>query len=146
LGEHKRRGRRTSEYWVGLGRQLRAGLFGGLGFAAIYCAYVAVLFALRGPVPFERRETTLPAVLATYVASGLLGGFVFGFLYPLRRSLPGQLVVATVIATLVFLNINIARNGFPTGWTRQDWEPVFVLGGLFGIVGTVAMRRSNGQP
>ena len=143
MGEHKRRGRRKSEYRIGLGREVASGLLGGLLFATAYCAYVLVLYALRGPAPFDRRDTTLAAVLTTYAVSGVLGGLVFGLLYPLRRSLPGQLVVSTMIATLVFLNINIARTGFPTRWTGEDWEPVFVLGGLFGIVGTVAMRRNS---
>jgi hypothetical protein len=146
LGEHKRGGRRKSEYRIGLAREVRSGLLGGLGFATLYCAFVVVSYALRGPAPFDRRDTTLAAVLASYAASGLLGGLLFGLLYPLRRSLAGQLVICTVIATLAFLSINIARTGSPTTWTSQDWEPVLVLGGLFGIVGTVAMRRSNDRP
>jgi Mg/Co/Ni transporter MgtE len=135
-----------SEYRAAVGREVRSGALIGLVMAAFYCAYVIILYAVSGPAPFERHHTTLATVLASYAASGLFGGFVYGLLHPLRRALPGQLVVGTVIATLVVLNINIAREGPPTRWTGLEWEPVIVLGLLFGVVGTFAMRRTLSRP
>jgi hypothetical protein len=142
VGEHKRRGPRKSEYWAVLQREVQFGVLFGLIMASLYCAYVTVLYVIAGPSPFERRHTTLVAVLVVYTVSGLGGGLLYGLFHPLRRSLLGQLVVGTLIAMLVFFNIVISRSGLPTTWTRTDWEAVVGLGVLFGVILTFMVRRN----
>ena len=55
-------------------------------------------------------------------------------------------MLGAMIATLVIFNINMAREGVPTRWTGREWETVIVLGLLFGVVGTFAMRRTLARP
>jgi hypothetical protein len=143
VGEHRRRGPRKSEYRAALTREVRFGVLFGLIMASLYCAYVTVLYVIAGPSPFERRHTTFVAVLVAYAASGLGGGLLYGLLHPLRRSLPGQLVVGTFISMLVFFNIGISRSGLPTTWASTDWEAVVVLGLLFGVILTFIVRRNT---
>ncbi len=141
MGEHKRP-RAPSQYRVTLGQELRKGVSAGLIMAGLYCSYVLVLYVLRGAAPFENYDITLGAVMAGYIASGLLGGVAYGLLNPLRHTLLGKLVLGVVIASLVFFAVTITMSGPPTHWQRLDWEGVGFLGLLFGVAcGSIAYWR-----
>jgi hypothetical protein len=140
LGEH-RRGRR-SIYRIGLKWELVKGLELGLAMAGIYCAYAVVLFVARGASPFERNGTTLFEALAAYLASGAAGGLLYGALYPLRRSLAGQLLIGVAIAALAFLCIGVASEE-PAGAPRHVVEDALIGGVVFGVAGTLMVRRTQ---
>jgi hypothetical protein len=68
----------------------------------------------------------------------------YGLLHPLRRSLPGQLVVGVAIATLAFLSIGAATDGPAAARPGRAWRDALALGALFGVAGTLALRRAWG--
>jgi hypothetical protein len=140
LGEHRRA--RRSEYRAGLKWELVKGLELGLILAGIYCAYAVALFVLRGASPVERNGTTLLKAVGAYLAGGAGGGFLYGLLYPLRRSLPGQLGVGVGIATVAFLCIGVAAEE-PAGAARHVLEDALIGGVFFGVAGTLMMRRTR---
>jgi len=145
MGEHKRPRRESSLYRTRLGDELRLGVVVGLALAALYCAYVTVLFAVRGNAPFEKQNVSLRAVLATYVVSGIGGGIAYGVLHPLARSLFGRAVLGILIATLVFFGITVATDGLPSQWGRALWQQPLILGGLFGLPIGLLWRRVTGR-
>lgn len=142
MGEHKR-ARRTSYYQAVLGREVRSGVTGGLVLASFYCLYAVGLYAVRGARPFDRNDTTLAGALGAYVAAGALGGVAVGLLHPLRRSLPGLVVVTTVCATLAFFAVTVATDGPPTRWGPAEWRATAVLGLLFGPIAAVIVHRQR---
>jgi hypothetical protein len=113
--------------------------------AALYSAYVALLFVLRGETPFAAHGVTLSQVLATYVASGLVGGILYAVLHPLRNKLLGRVILGVVVASLVFFGIGVATEGLPTGWQRATWEQTVILGSLLGVPIGLLWRRATGS-
>jgi len=145
MGEHKRSRRDSSLYRARLGDQLRLGVIVGLAIAALYCAYVVVLFIVRGDAPFDKHNVSLRVVLATYVVSGVLGGIAYGVLHPLAGSLFGRAVLGVLIATLVFSGITVATHGLPSHWGRTVWQQPLILGALFGLPIGLLWRRVTGR-
>ena len=131
-------------YLAHLNDRLREGLIVGLAFAALYCAYALVLFAVGGSAPFAKHGVTLPLVLATYLTSGAAGGIAYGVLHPFGRTLFGRAVLGVLIATLVFFAITIATDGLPSRWSRDSWEKVAIAGGLLGTPIGLLWRRVIG--
>ena len=143
MGEQKRRAGRPqrSRYRASLGRELRFGVVAGLSFATLYGAYALVLYAVRGRGPFTAGGVSLAAVLGAYAFGGLAAGTLVGLLHPLRRSLPGQLALGVVCATVVFAGVVVATDGWPSRWSAGQWQDVAVLGALFGVAAPLALRR-----
>ena len=112
----------------------RSGALFGLGMAAIYVAYVVVLYLFRGSEPFDKLHTSLLIVVLSYVILGPIAGAVVGFLQPLSVTRLGSMFVGFVAAALVFFGIGIAMSGSPLSWSRSDWESVPILGLIFGVI------------
>lgn len=141
MGEHKRPQHRAA-YRRALAQEIRAGVVLGVVLAGFYCLFVLGLYAFRGSRPFEANDTTVGGVIGAYVASGVLGGVAYGFMHPLRRSLPGVVLIGVMCAILAFFAIGVATSGLPTRWGAREWESVFVLGLLFGpVCGFIAHKQ-----
>ena len=134
MGQHKVRRRRRSAYLANLGAETRLGLTVSMLMAAVYCAYVVVLFLVRGPGPFDRHGVTLGAMLATYVAGGLACGLLYGALHPLGRSYAGAMLLGVACATAVFSAVCVAAYGLPAAWGDREWTLLRWLGLGFGVV------------
>jgi hypothetical protein len=102
--------------------------------AAIYVAYVVVLYILRGSEPFDKLHTSLLVVVLSYVILGPIAGAFVGFLQPLSATRIGSMFVAFVGASLVYFGIEIGMNGSPLSWSGSDWTSVLALGVIFGVV------------
>ena len=133
-----------SAYFAQISDRVRFGVLVGLALAALYCAYALALFAVRGDAPFAKNEVTMPLVLATYVASGIVGGVAYGVLHPLGRTVLGRVVLAVLIGTLVFFGITVATDGLPSHWSRESWEQTVILGALMGVPIGLLWRRFTG--
>ena len=112
----------------------RSGALFGLGMAAIYVAYVVVLYLLRGSAPFDKLHTSLLVVILSYVILGPVAGAVVGFLQPLAATRIGSMFVAFVGASVVYFGIGIAMSGPPQRWSGWDWASVPILGLIFGVI------------
>lgn len=93
-------------------KSLKTALAWGLSFSLVYVLFVLAVFLARGPEAFEQAGTTLPRVAAAYVASGFVGGVLFGLLMPLGRTRAGAallgLIVAIPVAHIVMLAVDSA--------------------------------------
>jgi hypothetical protein len=80
----------------------RVGVFGGLGLAAAYSAFVIVMYLVTGGANLESRGLALSEILTTYLFGGIAGGIVFGLTAPLAATRIGAAVVGTLIMLPVF--------------------------------------------
>lgn len=95
--------------------RIRTGLEWGASFAAVYSAYVVVLWLFRGEAPFEKAETTVVEVILAYCLAGLVGGTVFGILLPLGRSRLGAAFLGFLVALPVTYALGMAVEA-PDRW------------------------------
>lgn len=93
-------------------QNLRWGIFWGLCGAAVYCAWVGILFLLRGAAPFLANGTTFPATLAAYLVGGLGAGIILGLLRPFTRMVWGVALVGFLCALPVWFGALGAVEGF----------------------------------
>lgn len=107
----------------------------GLIFATLYSIYVLVFFFIVGGEPFQKHNTSVWAIIATYFAGGITGGVAIGALRPYARSRFAAIAVGFVASIFVIFGILLAARGEPTAWTELDWETLIVVSLLFGIVG-----------
>jgi len=112
----------------------RSGALFGLAMAALYVAYVVVLYLGRGSEPFDKLHTSLLVVILSYVVLGPIAGAVVGLLQPLSATRIGSMFVAFVGACLVYFGIGIAMNGSPLRWSASDWLVVPIAGVIFGVL------------
>jgi hypothetical protein len=123
---------------------LKWGVKGGVGGAAVYCLWVGLLFLIRGPEAFSRLGVSLTTVIATYLAVGVLAGAVIGLLRPLTGNDFGAFVVGYLAAVPIAAGIMICLRGWPTTWPARLWHvyPMLVL--IFGtMVGFELSRRAD---
>lgn len=122
---------RKSTVW----QDVKWGLIYGIGLAAIYAAYVIVLFLFAGSEPFDELEVSLPAVLGAYFFGGLLGGVVLGLLRPLAKTLLAYMAVGMVVALPVVFGLVLIKSGPLSGWSRPECIVMLVLTTFYGIGG-----------
>lgn len=114
-------------------RNVRGGVVTGLIYATGYSIFVAVIYLLGGARGAEKSGLTIFSVLLTYYAAGVLGGATVGALLPLTRWRVGRAAVSVAAAFVVFFCIGITSSGPFWRWTSREWEPVIVLGLIFGV-------------
>lgn len=112
----------------------RSGALFGLAMAAIYVAYVLVLFLFRGPAPFDKLHTSLPSVVLTYIVLGPAAGAIVGFLLPLTSTRIGSTLVASIAAATVYFGIAIVASGSPLSWKSDNWILIATAGVTFGVI------------
>jgi hypothetical protein len=117
-----------------LARNVRWGVTGGLEIAAVYCAWVLVVYALRGPRPFERQGVTLTTVLAFYVGAGAAAGALVGLLRPLAPRGEGSAYAVGLLAGVpVAIGAALCTRGLPSGWDATEVVVAAVMTVLVGL-------------
>lgn len=127
-----------------LAARVRQGIVFGLLIACVYAAYAVGLYAFRGARPFERIGTSLPAVVATYLAGGVVAGGVVGALLPLARYLVGMVIVAVIGTFGVMIGITLTSTGFRDWRDWQDTASVSILlGTLIALILWAGRRKAD---
>lgn len=110
----------------------------GCIFAAFYSAIALAIFAFGGEQSFRTYGVTLGQTIALYIASGVLGGAVVGFLRPFTKSRSGAAFVGVLAA------IPITWMLMRTVGVNSPGELLVSVGALslfWGIGGGLSMHR-----
>jgi hypothetical protein len=123
---------------------IRWGLSGALFIAAAYCAWVVVVYVLRGSAPFNRLGLSLPLALATYISVGLIAGLIVGLLRPLTRRRSGAYFVGPVAAAFGAAGVMAALSGPPSLWDFDEWVvlPILAAAGAW-VIGSELWKHSD---
>ena len=124
-----------------LRRRLPAGIAVGLLFATLYGARAVALYLVRGGAPFAAHGVSLGAVLAAYLGAGIAAGALYGALFPLRRSLPGQLILGVGCAAVVYTGIGVATAGWPWRWGALEWHTLALCAIVMRVGAPLVARR-----
>jgi hypothetical protein len=124
-----------------LGRDVQSSVTVGLVMALIYSLVVVLVSVSGGFQRFAAHGTTMSAVIATYLVTGIAGGVVVGILKPWTASLLGRSAVGLIVAFIAFFNIEIASEGPFWGWSAASWKTVLVLSTFFGVAGAYAWAK-----
>ena len=108
----------------------------GLAVGAVFSAWALAVFVLSAGQAMRDNGTTLPAVLAAYLAGGPVAGGVMGALRPLARWAAGAAVVGFVTAIPVFVAIRLAVDGTKPAEAGELLGVIFfgIVGGALGVV------------
>ena len=86
--------------------------------ATAFSLYVLILYALRGPAPFEANETTLSATIAAYYAGLTASGIVLGLVLPLARWKLGAALLGFLALIPLYGVIMFSLHGW--NWDYRD--------------------------
>jgi hypothetical protein len=114
-------------------QDIRRGVAGGLSIAALYCLWVAGIYAVRGAAPFDRQSVTLAGVLVTYLAIGLITGALVGLLWRFTVRKPIAYLVGLAAGVPVAIGIAICVRGFPSAWTTSARVTTYVFAVVAGL-------------
>jgi hypothetical protein len=124
------------EVWYGLRR--------GLVLALSVCAVFTAAFLIRGTAGVEPFPTLVSA-LVTCLASGAVGGLLFGLLHRWRSSILGGAGAGAIVAFGVVMTIGVFSGTTGTGWS-QEWKALTMfttLGAVVGVAGVLWRRRAG---
>jgi hypothetical protein len=82
-------------------RDLRWGFGWSLSFAAVYLAWIGVLFAIGGQEAFRRKGVTFQSTVIGYLISALASGAIIGLLRPLNRWRAGSALSGFMVGTAI---------------------------------------------
>jgi hypothetical protein len=108
-------------------KKLAAGLAYGLALASFYSVYVIAVVKLSPFPALERMGLTLRQVIGAYYLGGVVGGVMYGFLYPLTRFGLGTALTGYLIALPFFFHLS-----FQMGTSPAARPFVVLLGSLVG--------------
>jgi hypothetical protein len=114
-----------------LRRRIHWGASWGVMLSLVYCAFAIIQFTIQGPALASAVHVTPPAILAVYVAGGIVAGSVVGIALPIARSQVGAGVVGAVAVLPIFVMMRYAQHG-SAQWNRMD---VFSVVGAAVLVG-----------
>ncbi len=115
---------------------VRWGLFWGVLVAVLLSAFVWIEALFSGPDPFRARHLSPLQLSGIYAGGAVLGGFLFGLLGPLLKTLPARLLTGITIASLLVFAIGfVASPAFPV-WVLLLWSSGagFLPGGVGALV------------
>lgn len=118
----------------------------GIITATLYSLFVTALFIFQGAEVFEKSETSYIGVLLAYYAAGIICGVIIGILLPFTKSIIGSLVVYTIAAFFLSVCIISTMWGFILTWGEAEWVVCSISTVVFGIIGTIALRRQANMP
>lgn len=112
----------------------------GLAFASLYCLWALVVLLLGGEAAFRKQGITFWQAIGGYLAGGILGGAVVGFLRSLLNRAWGAAVVGTLAAIPVALAFELATEG--AGWMSLDaLLTVAIFSLTVGAMGGLVLRE-----
>jgi dolichyl-phosphate-mannose--protein O-mannosyl transferase len=123
-----------------LRRNVLLGLFFGVFLAFWVSAYVTVVYAVAGSVPFEADDTTYRETVAVYFASGTVIGLIAGLVLPLAKRWWGAMIVGAAGALVLWTIFEIADSGAITSTlsmkvlTAEAIGFAITVGPLMGLV------------
>lgn len=120
---------------------LSTGLWWGSRYAMAY-AVVGTIIAIVNPDALKAYGMTLLQLIGLYVASGLVGGAMFGLLLPLVQGQLSAAVVGFLVALPLMFMFGMAMYPEEVGSSLSIWTAVlsaFALGPICGAL----MWRSN---
>ena len=119
-----------------------AGLRGGLGFALPCSLVPIVVHLINGPGAYEPWSTW--PLAGAFIASGVVGGLIYGFLYSWRLSLARRFARGVIIALAVMV-CGLIFAGVTPGWTWAEAKCVIgfaLIGGAIDAVRGGPRRES----
>jgi hypothetical protein len=109
------------------------GVFCGLAMATCFSAWVLLLVLLRGSPWFDKYQMSAWQIVAAYYAAGLLGGLVFGVLWPLSRTSWGAVVLGSLIGVIAYAAVGMIMHGALSWQSVHDGMVLGVpIGGFVG--------------
>jgi hypothetical protein len=111
------------------------GVRAGLIVAAVYSAVALLIYAVRGPTPFEHNGTSLLPVIGVYFIGGISGGAVIGICRDLLRERRTAIPVAIFAAIPAAAGVTVLVSDNLNGWTGKQWFVTIVLALFIGIGG-----------
>jgi hypothetical protein len=122
-----------------LGERCKDGVRVGLFFAAVFGAYVTVMYIFTAGATLEPRGLTLPVVLGIYLVGGVGGGLIYGVVAPIGTYLLGAFVVGSLVSMPLAVAVATVHPtadldlGEPVTWARLA-VACALLGGTIGVV------------
>jgi len=83
------------------------GIVAGLAMAVLTSLAVVIMYLVRGPGTFERLGVSLGSTIGLYLAAGVVGGAVVGFLLPLTVWRWGAVFVGMVAAVPLYWGVGL---------------------------------------
>jgi hypothetical protein len=114
---------------------IKWGLVRGMVAAVGFSAIVVAQYLLFGSGVVKHYGLTLPTVLVTYLAMGIVGGLIAGVGRPLARTHLGAMVMGVIIAAVGYGFFAVAMYGLPSHWdggTCVVIAIISVVGGVYG--------------
>lgn len=108
---------------------IRWGIRVGLSFAALFSAWVLVLYTTQGPGAFERLGVTVWGAVLTYLTGGVVAGAIVGALRPLAKTRVGAMAVGVLAALPVAAAACYLLYGAPLHWKRS----VVIACGIYAV-------------
>jgi hypothetical protein len=125
-------------------RNIRWGLFWGVGVAGVFCAFIALESALKGSASFPQYGLTLSQVVGIYLLCGVGIGIMLGLLRPWTSNPIGAMVVGLITAFPAAVIIYSATHGNPSGWNDDEWQNALTMSMLIGpAFGFIRWRRTH---
>ena len=109
-----------------------------LGFALL----ASLIYAVEGPRPFERNNTSFGLVLILYLAGFTVAGAIAGTFHRLaRRYRVLAYVIGIAAATPMAFATTAALTHNILLWQTGDWIPASIMSVVYGILGVRMFRK-----
>lgn len=113
----------------------------GFLFGGVYALYVGALVLLQGPEVVTQYGLSVRDQLLIYLLTGTLGGALVGLFRPLLKFIPVLIGVGVLTGMTFGGLLQLATTGQPiSAWDDSTWERIVVLGSLWGVMGSLALR------
>jgi hypothetical protein len=110
------------------------GIGWGLGLAALFCLWVALITMGQADAVRTRYGATPTQIMVTYLVVGGVGGTLLGCCRPLTRHRLGAFLVGTVVGTMLYFAVGTAMTGFTTKTLLIASPLGIIVGGGLGVV------------
>jgi len=114
----------------------------GLGLAAIYSAWVTIVYVIHGPDASDTLGTALGNVVVFYFMVGLAGGVIVGLMWKLCRYRFFAYVTSLLVAGLLATGAMIVIEGTPAKWDVGGILGTPILAIVFGTIFGGKLRKA----
>ena len=116
-------------------RRMHVGIRVGLAVATVMSGWglLGQLFGERYIV--AERGTDIASLVLSYLAAGIVGGAIIGWLLPAGKSIPGKMFLGVLASLILFFCVQSARRGPVWIWDRKTVLDTTLIAVVFGIIG-----------